>query len=78
MGKDEQAIVLILCICVLLALSGCPGGKVNDEIVIGMGVDKEDTGRILITAQVVKKAVEGLRNGGKGWRSGMFPSKLGI
>lgn len=75
MGKktSKTIIVLILCICVLSALSGCLGGReINDlEIVIGMGVDKDkDTGRILITAQVVKEAAVG-RSSGNGGGDGM-------
>ena len=49
---------LVLCLLMLFMLSGCSGGReINDlEIVIGMGVDKdEDTGNILLTAQVVKE-----------------------
>lgn len=58
----KLTIILILCFFMLPALSGCLGGReINDlEIVIGMGVDKDkDTGKILITAQVVKEEAAG-------------------
>ncbi|HHW48786.1 MAG TPA: Ger(x)C family spore germination protein [Clostridiaceae bacterium] len=47
----------VLCFLMLFMLSGCLGGReINDlEIVIGMGVDKdENTENILVTAQIVK------------------------
>ncbi len=53
---------LVLSFLMLFMLSGCLGGReINDlEIVIGMGVDKdENTGKILLTAQVVKEAEMG-------------------
>ncbi|MGE5613565.1 MAG: Ger(x)C family spore germination protein [Bacillota bacterium] len=63
---------LILCLFMLFTLTGCLGGReINDlEIVIGMGVDKdENTGNILLTAQVVKEAEAG-RSSGKGGGGG--------
>ncbi|HHV99227.1 MAG TPA: Ger(x)C family spore germination protein [Clostridiaceae bacterium] len=60
---------LILCFLMLFMLSGCTGGReINDlEIVIGMGIDKDkDTGKILLTAQVVKEGELGKLSGSGG------------
>ena len=49
---------LVICFLMLFILLGCSGGReINDlEIVIGMGVDKdENSENILLTAQVVKE-----------------------
>jgi len=70
MGKK---MVIILCFLMLFALSGCLGARqINDlEIVIGMGVDKdEDTGSILLTAQVVKEATAEKPSGSAGGGGG--------
>ncbi len=66
---------IILCILLLFVLSGCFGGReINDlEIVIGMGVDKdENTGKILITAQIVKEQSAEKTVGGGGEDSKAF------
>jgi len=60
---------LALCFLILFTFSGCLGGReINDlEIVIGMGIDKdESTGNILLTAQVVKKEEVGGSGKGEG------------
>ena len=62
----SSIMIFILCFFMLFALTGCLGAReINDlEIVIGMGVDKdEDTGNILLTAQVVKKDTAGRTSG---------------
>ncbi|NMB95272.1 MAG: Ger(x)C family spore germination protein [Clostridiaceae bacterium] len=64
---------LILHFFMLFTLSGCLGGReINDlEIVIGMGVDKdENTGSILLTAQVVKEEAAGRSSGDGGGGDG--------
>lgn len=58
MGKKINLSIMkvILCFFMLFTLFGCLGAReINDlEIVIGMGVDKdENPGSILLTAQVV-------------------------
>ena len=66
---------LILYLLMLFMLSGCLGGReINDlEIVIGMGVDKdENTGKILLTAQVVKEEEAGRATGDGGEGSKAF------
>jgi len=71
---------LILCFLMLFALSGCLGGReINDlEIVIGMGVDKdENTGDILLTAQVVKEEEAGKSSGKGGGDSKAFWNVFG-
>ena len=53
---------MLLCVFMVFALSGCLGGReINDlEIVIGMGVDKDEkTGDILLTAQIVNEDASG-------------------
>ena len=79
MGKKMNFSImkLILCFFMLFALSGCSGAReINDlEIVIGMGVDKDDDhGNILLTAQVVKENASGesSENGGGGGDSKAF------
>ena len=71
MGKKMNFSImkLILCFFMLFALSGCSGAReINDlEIVIGMGVDKdENNGNILLTAQVVKEGATGSASGKSG------------
>lgn len=68
MGKKMKFSIakMILCFFMLFTLSGCLGAReINDlEIVIGMGVDKdENTGNILLTAQVVKEEAAGRSSG---------------
>jgi len=68
MGKrmNYSIMKLILCFFMLITLSGCLGAReINDlEIVIGMGVDRdENNGEIMLTAQVVKVDAAG---GGSG------------
>ena len=68
-------IKLILCFLILFTLSGCSGGReINDlEIVIGMGVDKdESTGNVLLTAQVVNEGEVGRSGEGGGGGSKAF------
>jgi len=78
MGKrmNFSIMKLILCFFMLFTLSGCLGGReINDlEIVIGIGVDKdENTGNILLTAQVVKDDTAGRATGnGSGGDSKAF------
>ncbi len=58
--------ISVYCLFMLFALSGCLGAReINDlEIVIGMGVDKdENVGNILLTAQVVKENAAGKASG---------------
>ncbi|NLO82338.1 MAG: Ger(x)C family spore germination protein [Clostridiales bacterium] len=65
---DISIMKVISCFFVLFVLSGCSGGReINDlEIVIGMGVDKdESTGNVLLTAQIVKEGKVG-RSGNDG------------
>ena len=61
---------VIMCLLVPLLLSGCLGGgtEINDlEIVVGMGVDKDkDTGKILLTAQIVREGEIGSNSGNGG------------
>lgn len=60
---------MLLCVFMVFALSGCLGGReINDlEIVIGMGVDKDEkTGDILLTAQIVNEDASGRTQGGSG------------
>ena len=71
MGKKMNFSImkLILCFFMLFALSGCSGAReINDlEIVIGMGVDKdENNGNILLTSQVVKEGATGSASGKSG------------
>jgi len=71
MGKKTNFLImkLILCFFMLFVLSGCLGEReINDlEIVIGMGVDKDESpDNILLTAQVVKEGVAGKSSGGGG------------
>jgi len=75
MGKrmNYSIMKLILCFFMLITLSGCLGAReINDlEIVIGMGVDKdEDTGNILMTAQVVKVDAAGGSGNASGGEGG--------
>ena len=71
MGKKMNISIIksILCFFLVFALSGCLGAReINDlEIVIGMGVDKdENAGNILLTAQVVKENAVGGASGNGG------------
>ena len=71
MGKKTNFLImkLILCFFMLFVLSGCLGEReINDlEIVIGMGVDKDESpDNILLTAQVVKEGIAGKSSGGGG------------
>jgi len=64
MGKkmNFRIMKLIICFFMLPVLSGCLGARqINDlEIVIGMGVDKEEeSGNVLLTAQVVNVDMSG-------------------
>ncbi len=64
---------LVLCLVLLLILTGCSGGtEVNDlEIVILMGVEKDEaTGDIQVTAQIVKKVALSQPSGDGGGESG--------
>ena len=66
---------LILCFFMLFTLSGCFGGReINDlEIVIGIGVDKdENTGNILLTAQIVREEENGNTEKNGGGENGAF------
>lgn len=69
----KKIYVFILCFIMLVALSGCLGGReINDlEIVIGMGIDKDkDTGDILLTAQIVNEKEAGGASGEGGGGGG--------
>jgi spore germination protein KC len=79
MGKKINLSIMkvILCFFMLFTLFGCLGAReINDlEIVIGMGVDKdENPGSILLTAQVVKEDTAGRvsENGSGGGDSKAF------
>lgn len=78
MGKkmNFSIMIFILYFLMLSALSGCLGAReINDlEIVIGMGVDKDESpGSILLTAQVVKEDTAGKASGdGSGGDSKAF------
>jgi len=78
MGKKTNfsMMKLILCFFMLLTLAGCLSAReINDlEIVIGMGVDKDEKpGSILLTAQVVKEDTAGRAPGnGSGGDSKAF------
>ena len=64
---------MLLCVFMVFALSGCLGGReINDlEIVIGMGVDKDEkTGDILLTAQIVNEDASGRTQGSSGGGEG--------
>ncbi|NLF43006.1 MAG: Ger(x)C family spore germination protein [Bacteroidales bacterium] len=66
---------LILCFFMLFTLSGCFGGReINDlEIVVGIGVDKdENTGNILLTAQIVREEENGNTEKNGGGENGAF------